>query len=178
MIRKKLKLEELNRVDVEEFKNQAKFPIVLVADNIRSAMNIGSLFRTSDAFAIEKLILTGISARPPHKEITKTAIGATSSVEWEYVPDILDGLKKYKSMGYEIIAIEQTNDAATLHSYDVCTEGKYVLVVGNEVRGVSDEIIAIADTCLELQQYGTKHSLNVSVCTGIVLWAFIHKIRG
>ncbi len=178
MIRKKLKLEELNRISVEEFNEQEKFSIVLVADNIRSAMNIGSLFRTCDAFAIEKLILTGISAQPPHKEITKTAIGATSSVAWQYVMDIEHILEKYKREGYGIIAIEQTNDAETLHSFPVQPGGKYVLIVGNEVNGVSDDILAMADKCIELKQYGTKHSLNVAVCAGIVLWAFIGKIEG
>ena len=176
MIRKKLKLEELNRVSVEKFNEQEKFPIALVADNIRSAMNIGALFRTCDAFAIEKLILTGISAKPPHKEITKTAIGATSSVNWQYVTDIVETLEEYKGKGYTIIAVEQTNDAIPLQSFSVGSDDKYVLIVGNEVHGVSDDVIAMADKCIELKQYGTKHSLNVAVCAGIVLWAFISKI--
>jgi tRNA G18 (ribose-2'-O)-methylase SpoU len=174
--RKKLSLSDLNRPDIASFKKTDKTPLVIVADNIRSGMNVGSLFRTCDAFAVEKLLITGISAKPPHKEITKTAIGATESVKWAYVDDIIQELTELRSAGYTIIAIEQTNDAIPLSTFRIEKEGKYVLIFGNEVNGVTEELINISDSCIEIIQYGTKHSINVSVCAGIVIWTFVSKL--
>lgn len=176
MKRRKLSLSELNRPDLASFKKQDKAPIIVVADNIRSGMNVGSLFRTCDAFAVEKLLITGISARPPHKEITKTAIGATESVEWAYVDDIATELKLLGDKGYSILSVEQTNDAIPLSAFNIQKGVKYVLILGNEVNGVSDELIALSDYCLEIPQHGTKHSINVSVCAGIVIWSFVSKL--
>ncbi len=175
-MRKKLQLHELNRLDFQAFSETPKYKIRVIAENIRSAMNVGSFFRTSDAFAIEKLFLTGITAKPPHREITKTAIGATESVEWEHVDSIHSILDKSLNDGYTLIVVEQTNDAIPLDKFKVLPEGKYVLVFGNEVEGVSDQVIAKAHQCIEIPQYGTKHSLNVTVCLGIVLWQFVRQM--
>ena len=172
MKRSKLNLDQLNRLTPEEYTKSKKLPIVVVADNIRSAMNIGSMFRTCDAFAVERLLLTGISAKPPHREITKTAIGATETVEWEYISRPVEVLQQYKDEGYRLISIEQTNDSTPLKEYLIEKSQKIILVFGNEVSGVSNEIIELSDDCIEIVQFGTKHSLNVSVCAGIVLWAF------
>ncbi len=176
MNRKKLTLEALKRVSVEEFKSQKKNPVVLVLDNIRSAMNVGSIFRSADAFAVEQIILSGITPVPPHKEINKTAIGATESIDWKYTNDLKSQLKDLKSEGYRLISIEQTNDSIRLETYPANAQGKYVLILGNEVTGVSDEWVEMSDDCVEITQFGTKHSLNVSVCAGIVLWAFINHV--
>lgn len=176
-MRKKLNLEELNRPSIETYKKQNKHPIVVVAENIRSGMNIGSIFRSCDAFAIEKLILTGISPQPPHKEITKTAIGATSSVDWEYNDDLQAVIDYYRQNGYLIYAIEQTADSVSLDEIsEHSTAKKMVVILGNEVEGLSQESVDIADVCVEIKQYGTKHSLNVSVCAGIVLWTLVNKV--
>ncbi|HMQ06804.1 MAG TPA: TrmH family RNA methyltransferase [Saprospiraceae bacterium] len=175
-MRKKLQLHELNRLDIQAFSEAPKFRIRVIAENIRSAMNVGSFFRTSDAFAIEKLILTGITAKPPHREITKTAIGATESVEWEHVDSIHPILEKSLDDGYTLIAVEQTNESIPLDEFKVLPDGKYILVFGNEVEGVSDQVIAKANQCIEIPQYGTKHSLNVTVCVGIVLWEFVSQM--
>lgn len=169
---RKLKLEELGRIGIEDFKSIDKIPIVVVIDNIRSAMNVGSFFRTSDAFKIEKLVLCGITATPPHKEILKTAIGASSSVDWTYGADIAEALKDLKGQNYEIIGIEQTDESQAMSSYHVDTSKKYALVFGNEVKGISDAALPSLDVALEIPQFGTKHSLNVSVCGGIVIWYF------
>jgi 23S rRNA (guanosine2251-2'-O)-methyltransferase len=171
---RKLKLEELERVSVDEYKSTAKIPVVAVLDNIRSAMNVGSVFRTADAFAIEKIVICGISATPPNREITKTAIGATESVEWEYVENVMDAVAQLKSNGYILAGIEQTDASVFLTDYKITT-GKIAVVFGNEVDGVSDEVINELDVCLEIPQFGTKHSLNVSVCAGIVLWELAKK---
>ena len=176
-MRKKLSLEELNRPSTETYKKQKKHPIVVVAENIRSGMNIGSIFRSCDAFAIEKLILTGISPQPPHKEITKTAIGATSSVDWEYHSDVISILDQYKQKGYDIYAIEQTADSVYLDEISKeSKDEKIVIILGNEIDGVSQEGVDMADVCVEIKQFGTKHSLNVSVCAGIVLWTLVNKV--
>lgn len=169
---RKLKLEELGRLNPQEFKELAKVPIVVVLDNIRSGMNVGSVFRTSDAFKIEKVILTGITARPPHKEILKTAIGATQTVEWAYHEHVKDAVKQLRSDDYLIIGIEQTNESIELQEVKVDTSMKYAIVLGNEVEGISDTVLPLIDTAIEIPQYGTKHSLNVSVCGGIVIWHF------
>ena len=166
---RKLKLEELGRLSVEEYHKISKTPVVVVLDNIRSAMNVGSVFRTADAFAIEKIVICGISATPPNREITKTAIGATESVSWEYIEDISEAIALLKSKGYAIAGIEQTDYSIKLGSVLPDAE-KIAVVLGNEVDGISEEILCQLDYCIEIPQYGTKHSLNVSVCAGIVLW--------
>jgi len=171
---RKLKLEELDRVSIDEYKSAAKIPVVAVLDNIRSAMNVGSVFRTADAFAIEKIIICGISATPPNREITKTAIGANESVVWEYIENVSDAIAQLKNDGYTIAGIEQTDASVLLTDYTFNTE-KIAVVFGNEVDGVSDEVINELDVCLEIPQFGTKHSLNVSVCAGIVLWELAKK---
>ena len=174
---RKLKLQELNRLDVEGYKASAKVSVVVILDNIRSAINVGSVFRSSDAFAIERLILVGFTATPPSREITKTAIGATSSVDWTHVDDITDTLLQFKKNGYTITSIEQTDSSVSLLDWDIKPNQKLALVMGNEVDGVSDEALALSDVAIEIPQYGTKHSLNVSVCTGVVLWEVSRKLR-
>lgn len=174
---RKLKLQELNRLDVEGYKASAKVSVVVILDNIRSAINVGSVFRSSDAFAIERLILVGFTATPPSREITKTAIGATSSVDWTHVDDITDTLLQLKRNGYTITSIEQTDSSVSLLDWDIKPDQKLAIVMGNEVDGVSDEALALSDVAIEIPQYGTKHSLNVSVCTGVVLWEVSRKLR-
>ncbi len=167
---RKLKLEELGRVTTEEYEQIQKNPVVVVLDNIRSMHNVGAVFRTSDAFLIDKVYLCGITATPPHKEIQKTAIGAEKSVNWEHIPDANELIAQLKKEGYQIISIEQAENSVRLNDYNVDTTQKYAIVMGNEVDGVQQSIIDQCDTCLEIPQSGTKHSLNVSVCTGIILW--------
>ena len=174
---RKLKLQELNRLDLEGYKASAKVSVVVILDNIRSAINVGSVFRSSDAFAIERLILVGFTATPPSREITKTAIGATSSVDWTHVDDITDTLLQLKRNGYTITSIEQTDSSVSLLDWDIKPDQKLAIVMGNEVDGVSDEALALSDVAIEIPQYGTKHSLNVSVCTGVVLWEVSRKLR-
>jgi len=173
---KKLKLDELGRVSVTEFKQSAKLPVCIVLDNIRSLHNVGSAFRTSDAFKLEKIYLTGITGTPPHREIEKTALGATSSVEWEHVEKTGELLKVLKEKQYSIIAIEQTSESQSLEKFNPDPQQKYCLVFGNEVHGVSEEAIALTDIALEIPQQGTKHSLNISVCLGIVSWEFFKRL--
>lgn len=173
---KKLKLDALNRLSPEEFKTVKKLPVIVALDNIRSMHNVGSIFRTSDALAIEKIILAGITPIPPHRDIRKTAIGATETVEWEHVENLHETLQNYKET-HTIISVEQTTNSIEPEQLDIQSNSKIVLVFGNEVGGVSDEIITISDDCLELPQYGTKHSFNVSVCAGIVLWEVAKKLR-
>ena len=167
---KKLKLEELNRLSVEEFKEAPKTPLVLVLDNVRSMNNVGSAFRTADAFALEKVWLCGITATPPHREIQKTALGAEQAVEWEHAPDTAELCKKLQSQGYKVLAVEQAEESTMLHEFKVDPGKKYALVFGNEVFGVDDKVMEVADGCLEIPQYGTKHSLNISVSIGVVVW--------
>lgn len=167
---RKLKLEELNRPSIEEYKKQKKIPVVVVLDDIRSAMNVGSIFRTADAFSIEKIYICGITAKPPHREITKTAIGATESVDWEYSKDIQKTLEYLKSEDYTLIGIEQTTNSSMLSHDSFNNKNKYALVLGNEVKGLSNSILPHIDQFIEIEQFGTKHSLNVAVCTGIILW--------
>jgi tRNA G18 (ribose-2'-O)-methylase SpoU len=166
---RKLKLKELNRDSISTYKSKKKIPLVVVLDNIRSGMNVGSFFRTSDAFLVEKIYLVGITPKPPHKELTKTAIGATHSVAWEYVNKVKDCLLSLKKRGYQIVSIEQTTDSIALNTYKVTAESKIALVFGNEVVGVSDPALSLTDQAVEIKQYGTKHSLNVSVCGGITI---------
>lgn len=167
---KKLSMEELNRLSKEEFKNADKKKIIAILDNIRSMHNVGSVFRTSDAFALEKIILCGITAQPPHREIEKAALGATESVDWEYHPKTIEVVKKLKSEGYKIISIEQAENSIFLQNFETKLDEKYAIVFGNEVEGVDQEVIYASDYCIEIPQFGTKHSFNVSVCAGIVLW--------
>jgi tRNA G18 (ribose-2'-O)-methylase SpoU len=170
---RKLKLWELNRPSVAEFKSAEKFPLVLVLDNIRSLSNVGTFFRTADAFNVEKIYICGITAQPPHREIQKTALGATESVEWEYIEHIADLLPKLKAQDYTICSVEQTEQTKMLHETNVYQDGKYALIMGNEVEGVQQSVIDASDWIIEVPQFGTKHSLNVSVCAGVVLWEFV-----
>ncbi|MUH36865.1 TrmH family RNA methyltransferase [Zobellia amurskyensis] len=174
---RKLKNEELDRLDVEAFKKADKSPIVVVLDNIRSLNNIGSVFRTSDAFLIEKIYLCGITAQPPHKDIRKTALGATESVAWEYKESTVDLVKALTADGYTVLAIEQAENAIMLNELQVDSAKKYVLVFGNEVKGVSQEVVDASHNVVEIPQYGTKHSLNISVSAGVVVWDLWSKIN-
>ena len=173
----KLKLEELGRIDVDTFKTIKKIPVVVVLDNIRSMHNVGAVFRTADAFIIEKIILCGITPQPPHREIHKAALGATESVDWHYYESVKEAVLDLKSLKYEVLGIEQTNDSVLIGDYNIDTSKKYALVLGNEVEGISDEILTHCDGFLELPQKGTKHSLNVSVCGGIVMWEFFKHLE-
>lgn len=166
---RKLKLEELNRVSIADFKQQKKDPVIVLLDNVRSLHNVGSVFRTCDAMAVEKLYLCGITAKPPHREIQKTAIGATESMNWEYIEDAINIIHRYKKEGYTIISVEQTSNSIALGNYNWKNE-KVLLVFGNEVDGVQQKIIDLSDFSLEIPQWGTKHSLNIAVSAGIVLW--------
>lgn len=172
---RKLKNEELNRDSITAFKKAKKIPLVLILDNIRSLNNIGSVFRTADAFRIEKIYLCGITAQPPHKDIHKTALGATESVAWEYISKAEELLQKLQQEGVELYAIEQTEGAQTLQNFEPKAAKKYGFILGNEVQGVQQHLIDIANKALEIPQWGTKHSLNISVATGIALWDFITK---
>lgn len=175
---KKLKLWELDRVSEEEFRKQDKFPIVVVLDNIRSLSNVGSVFRTSDAFNVEKIILCGITAQPPHREIQKTAIGATESVTWEHADSTIEVVKHLKEQGYKICSVEQTEVTTLLQQVEHIEGEKFALIMGNEVDGVDQDVVDNSDFVIEVPQFGTKHSLNVSVCTGVVLWEFAKKFIG
>ena len=173
---RKLKLKELGRKNISDFKESDKMPVVLVMDNIRSAMNVGSFFRTADAFALEKIYICGISATPPHKEINKTAIGATDSVDWEYCKTTRECVEKLKKEGYIISGIEQTDQSILLNKYTPEIDAKHALIFGNEVEGISDDILDLLDNAIEIPQFGTKHSFNVAVSGGIVLWHYFLKL--
>lgn len=173
----KLKLEELNRIDVETFKKVEKIPLIIILDNIRSMHNVGATFRTADAFLIEKIILCGITPQPPHRDIHKAALGATESVDWSHESDINTTISDLKSKGFEIIGIEQTSNSQMITDYTIDKTKKYALILGNEVEGISDEALENIDTFLEIPQLGTKHSLNVSVCGGIVMWEFTKALK-
>ncbi len=174
---KKLKLEELNRIDVETFKETKKIPLVVVLDNVRSMHNVGAVFRTADAFLVEKIILCGITPQPPHREIHKAALGATESVDWQYYESVTEAVLDLKTLKYEVVGIEQTSDSELITDFDIDSSKKYALVLGNEVDGISDEILPHCDGFLEIPQLGTKHSLNVSVCGGIVMWEFFKNLK-
>lgn len=174
---KKLKLEELGRIDIETFKKTEKIPLVIVLDNIRSMHNVGAAFRTADAFLVEKIILCGITPQPPHREIHKAALGATESVDWQFYEHVKEAILDYKTLGYTVLGIEQTTDSVMITDFVIDSSQKYVLVLGNEVDGISDEILTDLDACLEIPQLGTKHSLNVSVCGGIVMWEFFKAFQ-
>ncbi|MGA9271223.1 MAG: RNA methyltransferase [Lutimonas sp.] len=174
---RKLKNSELDRLSVEEFKNAEKLPVVVVLDNIRSLNNIGSVFRTADAFLVERIYLCGITASPPHKEIHKTALGATESVDWIYSESVDELIRDLKSEGRTILAVEQADRSISLDKFQPEKGRKYAVVFGNEVKGVQQGVIDLSDDCLEIPQYGTKHSLNISVSCGVVLWDIFSKLR-
>ena len=173
---RKLKLEELGRISIDQFKAVDKLPVCIVLDNIRSLHNVGSAFRTADAFRVEKIFLTGITGTPPHREIQKTALGATESVPWEYVEQPSAVVSRLKSEGYVIVIVEQTSESIALQKFEPLASQKYCLIFGNEIHGVSDDIIPLGDVALEIPQEGTKHSLNISVCLGIVVWEIFRKV--
>jgi len=174
---RKLENSELDRKSVEDFKQSEKTPIILVLDDIRSLHNIGSVFRTADAFLIEKIVLCGITATPPNKEIHKTALGATETVAWEHSKNVLEVIGNLKKENVTVLAIEQVQSAVFLQDFKVENNKKYALVFGNEVFGVSQEAVAICDGCIEIPQLGTKHSLNISVSAGIVVWDLFKKLK-
>ncbi len=171
---KKLKLTELNRVSVEEYKSQKKTPIIVVLDNIRSLNNVGSFFRTSDAFNIESIYLCGITATPPHREIQKTALGATDSVDWYYNENTIEVVDVLRTKGYKTYAIEQAKKTISLENFKYENE-PIALIFGNEVKGVDQNVIDACDACIEIPQFGTKHSLNVSISYGVVAWHLINQ---
>lgn len=174
---RKLKLQELGRLTISDFKEEAKTPLIVVLDNIRSLNNIGSVFRSGDAFRIEKIYLCGITATPPHRDIHKTAIGATESVDWEHVNDTVPLVKQLQADKVHCIAIEQTENSTMLDAFQPVKGQKYAIIMGNEVDGVQQSVIDLCDTVIEIPQIGTKHSLNISVCTGVVLWDLFSKLK-
>jgi 23S rRNA (guanosine2251-2'-O)-methyltransferase len=174
---KKLSLTDLGRISIEEFRQAEKIPVCIVLDNLRSLHNVGSAFRTADAFRVEKIFLCGITGTPPHREIQKTALGATESVNWEYVENPLDAIKVLRDQGFTIIVVEQTTKSIPLSAFQISNAERYCLIFGNEVNGVSEMVVKEADIALEIPQVGTKHSLNVSVCLGIVVWELFRKMR-
>ncbi len=174
---RKLKNSELDRLSVEDFKRTKKTPIIVVLDNIRSLNNIGSVFRTSDAFLVEKIYLCGITATPPHKDIHKTALGSTETVDWEYVENIMDLVQHLKSENVKVISIEQAEHATMLNDFEPEPNTTYALVFGNEVKGVKQEVVSASDMVLEIPQFGTKHSLNISVSVGVVIWDVFAKLK-
>ena len=174
---KKLKIDEMARLSVAEFKESEKTPLVVVLDHVRSLHNIGSVFRTADAFRVESLCLCGITACPPHPEMHKTALGAEDSVDWRYVEHTLDAVMDLQAEGYEVWAIEQAHHSTLLHEWQPVAGKKYAVVLGNEVKGVQQEVIDRCDGCIEIPQFGTKHALNVSVTAGIVIWELFNKLK-
>lgn len=174
---RKLKNSELGRLNVEEFKQTNKIPLIVVLDNIRSLNNIGSVFRTSDAFLIEKIYLCGITAQPPHKDIHKTALGSTESVAWEYVEDTLTLVEKLQKENVLIASIEQAENSTMLQDFNIQPNQKYAIIFGNEVKGVQQKVVSTSNYCIEIPQFGTKHSLNISVSVGVVLWDLFKKFR-
>lgn len=172
----KLSVEEMHRIDIESFKKAHKTPLVIVLDNIRSLHNVGSVFRTADAFRIEAICLCGITGCPPLQEIHKTALGAEDSVLWKYFEKTADAVRLLQEEGYEVCALEQVEGSTLLQDVPIISGKRYALVFGNEVKGVNQEIVDIADRCVEIPQYGTKHSLNVSVTAGIAIWEFSRKL--
>lgn len=174
---RKLKNEELNRLSVNEYKNADKTPIAIVLDNIRSLNNIGSVFRTGDGFCIDKIYLCGITATPPNKDIHKTALGATESVDWFYEKETLTAIEKLKTEGYVIVAVEQAEGAVMLQDFKTDPNKKYALVFGHEVKGVAQNVVSASHYCLEIPQFGTKHSFNISVSAGMVMWELFRQLR-
>ena len=174
---RKLKITELNRLTTDEYKTSDKTPLIVVLDNVRSLNNVGSVFRTADAFRIESVYLCGITATPPSVEIHKTALGAEETVEWHYFKETVEAVRELKKLGYIISAVEQVENSISLELFSTDKSKKYAIIVGHEVKGVQQEVINMCDMCIEIPQFGTKHSLNVSVATGVVLWDFFRKMR-
>lgn len=174
---RKLANSELQRLEIEEFKKATKTPLIVILDNVRSLNNIGSVFRTCDAFLIEKIFLCGITATPPNKEIHKTALGATESVDWEYVESTISVVERLKSEGIRVISVEQTEKSVMLNDFQPKSATKYAVIFGNEVKGVEQEVVSASDGVIEIPQYGTKHSLNISVSAGIVIWDLWKKLN-
>jgi len=174
---RKLKNSELNRLEIAAFKKTAKTPITIILDNIRSLNNIGSVFRSSDAFLIKKIYLCGITATPPNNEIRKTALGSTDSVDWEYAEHTIEVVKMLQQEGTEVCAIEQAEQALMLHEFQPTHAQEYAFVFGNEVKGVSQEVVSACDFVIEIPQFGTKHSLNISVSAGLVIWDVFSKLN-
>lgn len=174
---RKLTTSELNRPSADDFKNVLRLPVTVVLDNVRSAYNVGSVFRTCDAFAIEKICLCGITATPPNRDVMKTALGSTESILWNYFASSEETVNQLKSDGYEIILIEQTDQSSSLEKFLPQKNKKYALVFGNEVEGISEALLALANGAIEIPQFGTKHSFNISVSAGIVLWDFFLKMK-
>ncbi len=174
---RKLKITELNRISAEEFKAVEKLPLVVVLDHVRSLYNVGSVFRSSDAFRVEKICLCGITATPPQVEIHKTALGAEDSVDWTYYEKTQDAVKELKESGFEVWAVEQVEGSVMLQDFRPEAGKKYAIILGNEVKGVQQEVVDLCDGCIEIPQFGTKHSLNVSVTAGILIWDFARKMK-
>lgn len=174
---RKLSITELNRIDKEEFKKVEKLPLIVVLDNVRSLHNVGSVFRSSDAFRVESIYLCGITAVPPQPEIHKTALGAEETVEWKYFEHTQDAVHELKNDGVEVLAIEQVEGSIMLQDFIPESNKKYSIIFGNEVKGVQQEVVNMCDNCIEIPQFGTKHSLNVSVTAGILIWEFASKMK-
>lgn len=174
---RKLKITELNRITAEEFKAAEKLPLVVVLDHVRSLYNVGSVFRSSDAFRVDSICLCGITATPPHAEIHKTALGAEDTVDWKYYARTQDAVRDLKSAGWEVWAVEQVEGSVMLQDFEPEKGKKYAIVLGNEVKGVQQEVVDQCDGCIEIPQFGTKHSLNVSVTAGILIWDFACKLK-
>lgn len=174
---RKLKNSELDRKSLEEFKQADKSPVIVVLDNVRSLNNIGSVFRTSDALLVEAIYLCGITATPPHRELHKTALGAEDSVKWKYFKNTEEAVKELKEKNFEIFSVEQTENSTSLEKFKVVTNQKYALIFGNEVKGVQQKIVDMSSGCIEIPQFGTKHSFNISVSCGIVLWDLFSKMN-
>jgi 23S rRNA (guanosine2251-2'-O)-methyltransferase len=173
---RKISNDELNRLSVDDFKTTKKFPIAVVLDNVRSMHNVGAAFRTADAFAVEKLQLCGITGTPPHREIHKTALGSTETVKWSYFPTTVEAILSLKKEGFKILVVEQTDQKTMLQDFSPVAEEKYAFIFGHEVFGVSDEAVALADGAIEIPQFGTKHSLNITVSLGVVIWDVVSKL--
>src|SRR5574344_10744 len=174
---KKLSIDELNRISVEEFKAAEKLPLVVVLDNVRSLNNIGSVFRTCDAFRVSKICLCGITATPPHRDIHKTALGAEDSVLWQYFEDTTTCVATLKTAGYKVYAVEQVDESIMLDHFETSSGTPTAIVFGNEVDGVDEDVIPLCEGCIEIPQFGTKHSLNISIAAGITIWEFFRKLR-
>ncbi|MEO1030024.1 MAG: RNA methyltransferase [Bacteroidota bacterium] len=174
---RKLKNSELDRLNVSEFKTAKKSPVIIILDNIRSLNNIGSVFRTSDAFLIEKIYLCGITAQPPHNDIRKTALGSTETVDWVYAEHTLEVVHQLQALGVKVCSIEQAENAVMLHNFSPESNTTYAFVFGNEVKGVSQEVVDASDSVIEIPQFGTKHSLNISVSAGVVIWDVFQKLN-
>jgi tRNA G18 (ribose-2'-O)-methylase SpoU len=174
---RKLSMAELGRKSVSEFKDAKKIPLIIVLDNVRSAHNVGSVFRTADSFLVEAVYLCGITARPPHREIQKTALGATETVSWKYFQNTVDAVDQLKENDFKIISVEQTTQSVKLNEFIPEKNTRFAIIFGNEVSGINADIIKVSDMAIEIPQSGTKHSLNISVCAGIVIWDFFSKMQ-